>query len=531
MTDHPAEPILKENLNDAMWRLSNLYWIVTKGDDEDDEGLVVKFVPNRAQRRLLRRMHNRNIILKARQLGFTTLIAILWLDTALFSKDPIRCVVIAHEREAAEDIFQSKVVFAYEKLPDTIRERMPLAKKTATELRFAHNGASIRVTSSARSGTTHRLHVSELGKIAAKYPAKAKEVVAGSIPSVPKSGITVIESTAEGQDGKFFDMTTQAIETAEKGRPLTVRDYRFHFFAWWEAPEYEIDPEGVHFTEAHLTYFNTVEAKIGRTLSDRKRAWYVATMRTDFADDQPLMWQEYPSYPEEAFAVSTEGCYYAKQLANARKAGRIRPGIPVEAVPVNTFWDIGRNDMTAIWMHQQIGPEDRFIGYYENSGEEFSHYVAELQKKGYVWGRHYLPHDAGIKRQGETPDTNRSPKEMLENLWPGQKFEIVPRISSKLTGIQQTRDCFASAWIDEVECAEGLPRLANYRKEWDKVRGRWKDEPLHDDNSNGADAFRQWAQAKTSGEKFNAPSAPVRSSAPSKRGRATWNRGRSSMSV
>ncbi|MCP2839718.1 hypothetical protein NK952_24270, partial [Salmonella enterica subsp. enterica serovar Typhimurium] len=74
-----------------MWRISNLYKIIVKGDDDpDDEGLVITFKPNRAQRRLIARLHHRNIILKARQLGFTTLICILWLDTALFSNSPIR---------------------------------------------------------------------------------------------------------------------------------------------------------------------------------------------------------------------------------------------------------------------------------------------------------------------------------------------------------------------------------------------------------------------------------------------------------
>ena len=320
MTMTPEE--LAVHMDDPLWRLNNLYKIVVKGDGDEGDDLVVQFKPNKAQRRLLARLHYRNIILKARQLGFSTLVCILWLDTALFSKGPIRCGIIAQDREAAESLFRGKVKFAYDNLPEPLRERMPLSKSTATELEFAHNGSSIRVATSMRSGTIHRLHVSEFGKICAKYPDKAREVVTGSIPAVPPSGILVIESTAEGQEGAFYDMTERAKALAQKRTPLTPKDYRFHFYAWWEADEYELNPAGVTFTDADLIYFLEVESKIGRTLPDAKRAWWVATRDSDFGGDASLMWQEYPSTSEEAFQVSTDGCYFATQLALARKQGR-----------------------------------------------------------------------------------------------------------------------------------------------------------------------------------------------------------------
>jgi hypothetical protein len=498
-------------LDDPLWRLNHLYKIIAKSaDDGDGEGLVITFKPNAAQRRLIKRLHTRNLILKARQLGFSTLVCVLWLDTALFSKDPIRCGIIAQDREAAEALFRGKVKYAYDTLPDWLRERMPLAKATASELEFAHNGSSIRVATSMRSGTIHRLHISEFGKICAKYPDKAREVVTGSIPAVPKTGVCIIESTAEGQDGYFYDMTMRAQALAEQGAELTVKDWRFHFYAWWMAAEYTIDPDGVVFTETDLSYFTQVEAKIGRALTEGQRAWYVTTRRADFADEAPLMWQEYPSFPEEAFQVSTEGCYYATQLANARKQGRILPVLPLEAAPVNTFWDLGRGDMTALWCHQRVGPENRWIKYYEASGEDLSHYVQWLQKQGYTFGVHYLPHDAAYKRLGETPDTNLSLKEMLERLMPGQRFEIVPRVSTTAAGIQATRNQFASCWFSEEGCGDGIKRLSNYRKQWDKTRGCWREEPMHDDNSHGSDAFRQFGQVAEAGEKFQTAVAVAR---------------------
>ena len=179
---------LKACLNDPLWRICSgaLYKIIIKGDDDKKgkkdedkkkpkEDLVVFFRPNRPQKRLLANLWHRNVILKARQLGFTTLVCILWLDTALFNEN-MRCGIIAQDRDAAEVIFRDKVKFAYINLPESLRNQMPLARDSASELLFGHNNSSIRVATSMRSGTIHRLHISEFGKICAKYPDKAKEV-------------------------------------------------------------------------------------------------------------------------------------------------------------------------------------------------------------------------------------------------------------------------------------------------------------------------------------------------------------------
>jgi hypothetical protein len=486
-----TEVDLLTKLSDPMWRICSgaLYKIIVKGDGDDD-GLVLPFKPNRAQRRFIARLHHRNIILKARQLGFTTLICIVWLDHALFNSNS-RCGIIAQDRETAESIFTDKVRFAYDNLPDVLRAQMPLKKATATELRFAHNNSMIRVATSVRGGTIHRLHVSEMGKIGAKYPEKAKEVMTGSIPAVPKSGILVIESTAEGQEGEFYDLSQRAIAVKQTGRKLTERDYRFHFFAWWEAPEYEMDPDGVIISEKDHEYFNAKEAEIGEPIGIRKRAWYVATRDTDYPNNPERMWQEYPSTPKEAFQRSLEGTYYPNEFTLARKENRITTVPWVKSIPVNTFWDIGLNDEMAIWFHQRIGAQNRFIRYYENSGEAFAHYVAYMQSLGYVWGKHFLPHDGDTERLGVAK--NWTPRQMLEDLGV-RSIEIVPRIDRVQTGIQMVRDVFGSCWFDETGCKDGLIHLENYRKEWDDRLQVWKDQPRHDKASNGADAFRGFAQ-------------------------------------
>ena len=191
-----------------------------------------------------------------------------------------------------------------------------------------------------------------------------------------------------------------------------------------------------------------------------------------------------------------EGAYYFRELQRMRAEGRIGR-IPHETgVPVNTFWDLGWNDYMSIWCHQAAAFQNRFIHAYQNSGETYAHYVAYLQQlaadRGYVWGTHYLPHDAAHKN----PQTGKSPLQHLQELWPGQSWQVVPRVERVLHGIQMTRAAMASAFIDNTPegCADGLASLAAYRKKFNKILGDFTDEPMHDSHSNFADAFRQWAQ-------------------------------------
>lgn len=233
-----------------------------------------------------------------------------------------------------------------------------------------------------RSGTIHRLHVSEFGKICAKYPDKAAEVVTGSIPAVPTNGVLVIESTAEGREGEFFDMVQRAEALDASKARLTPKDYRFHFYAWWQEPKYRLDSGTVAVSIKQHEYFDNIELLMLCKLDPDQRAWYVATMEADFSGAEERMWQEYPSTPAEAFQVSTEGNYYAKDMILLRKRGGVTR-VPVLDLPVNTFWDIGNSDGCAIFFHQELRGEDRFIDYYEAHNEDLRHYVKEMKERGY----------------------------------------------------------------------------------------------------------------------------------------------------
>lgn len=489
-----TEAELKTCLKDAKWRVCSgqLYKILVKNEKDDaDEGKIERFLPNRAQKRFMARMWHRNVILKARQLGLTTLICILWLDHAVFQQNQ-RCVLIAQDLPKATEIFRDKIKFAYERLPPVVKEACPPVKWTETELLLANNSA-IKVTNSPRSGTPDRLHISEMGKIGAKTPHKAKEIVTGGFPAVPSpGGIIVIESTAEGQEGEFHAIVMKAKAKAEAGKPLNPKEFRLHFYAWWQDENYTMPVSNVTITADDEEYFKKVEAIVGGRFSQGQKNWYVTTRDADFSGNEELMWQEYPSYPEEAFQVSSEGTYYAKQLTAARRQKRIGFFPYADGIPVHTFWDIGRSDGTGIWLMQQIGAEHRFLEYIEEWGEGYSYYTGELQKRGYTWGIHHLPHDADHKRQ-EKDTMTESPKDKLESLMPGN-WEIVPRVDEIVHGINLTRAAFSSATFDEAGCKKGLLHLGAYRKEWSENTASWKPHPRKDIHSECADAFRQYGQ-------------------------------------
>jgi hypothetical protein len=204
------------------------------------------------------------------------------------------------------------------------------------------------------------------------------------------------------------------------------------------------------------------------------------------------MKREFPSTPDEAFEASNEGAWYREQFDRMRIDRRLCR-VPYESgAAVNTWWDLGANDTTAIWFHQQVGPEHRFLRFYEANGRPLDHFVQIINSAGYTFGKHYLPHDATHKRL-QSGFSNRSVEEMLNDLGL-HGTEIIPRIDDVTVGINQTRLAMTSAYFDEEGCKEGLDHLEKYSKEWDKHGGCWKNYPKHDSHSNAADALRQWGQ-------------------------------------
>src|SRR5262245_11257612 len=195
------------------------------------------------------------------------------LDACLFNSN-IRAGTIAHRLDDAKVIFRDKVKFPYDQLPDGLKALRPIVKDSADELLF-NNNSSIRVGVSMRSGTLQYLHVSEYGQVCARFPEKAREIRTGALNTVQAGQVVFLESTAEGKEGHFYELCENAQAKHRMGAPLTQLDFKFFFFPWWKAPEYQINPRGVVIDEPHRRYFASLEFSLGITLTAGQKAWYV----------------------------------------------------------------------------------------------------------------------------------------------------------------------------------------------------------------------------------------------------------------
>ena len=469
---------LREKMQDQAWRLNNLYKIVNK------DGKLIPFKMNWAQQAFFEELWYKNVILKARQLGMSTFVGILQLDTCMFNSN-MRCGTVAHELNAVSELFNNNIMLPYENLSEALKNANPPTSKTRSRVEFQNN-SSIRVATSLRGSSLQLLHVSEMGKIAAKYPERAKEVVTGSMEAVGKDGITIVESTAEGREGYFFDWCDEAQKNQIMGKKLSKEDYQFHFFPWYNHPDYTLEPEGVVISDARQAYFQSVEADLNIKLDASRRAWYVAKA-AKLGDD---MLREYPSTPEEAFHQSIEGAYFATSMKQAREQGRIGDYPHNPNVGVFTSWDIGVADETVIWFGQAVNGASKihWIDCYANHSEGLAHYANVLQQYafdyGYSYTDHYGPHDLAVFEIGA--DTTRV--ETARRL--GINFTVIPRPQRKADAIQSERNMLAVSHFDEKKCAKGIQAVDEYRREWDERLGVYKDRPRHDWCSHYNDALQ-----------------------------------------
>lgn len=183
--------------------------------------------------------------------------------------------------------------------------------------------------------------------------------------------------------------------------------------------------------------------------------------------------------------AAIKGAWFAQEMATAKLEGRITR-VPYDAaLPVDTDWDLGVDDSTAIWFSQSTrGGEIRLIDYYEASGEGFPHYMGVLSQKPYVYGKHYPPHDIAVRELG----TGKSRKETAANL--GLRFEEPAGQLAFADGIDAARLTLARCWFDDVKTANGIESLRQYRKAYNTRLNEFTGTPVHNVFSHGADSFR-----------------------------------------
>jgi hypothetical protein len=211
----------------------------------------------------------------------------------------------------------------------------------------------------------------------------------------------------------------------------------------------------------------------------------------DLADARASMDESaYAREYECDFEASIEGAYYVKEMGKAEADKRICR-VPIEpTVKVDTWWDLGIDDATAIWFVQDCGQERHIIDYLEVSGEGLPSIAKRLDAKDYRYGRHILPHDAEARELG----TGKSRIETLKALGL-LNIEVIPQ-QEVADGINAVRLMMSKCWFDAERCERGIEALKQYRREWDGKRQVWRERPLHDWASHAADAFRYGALSR-----------------------------------
>ena len=229
--------------------------------------------------------------------------------------------------------------------------------------------------------------------------------------------------------------------------------------------------------------------------ANHQEGWYAKTFKSsetgiisdlELNEAKHLMPEEvYEAEFECSFDSAALGSIYAKGLTKADEDGRITK-VPYQTdIKVNTFWDLGMQDKTAIWFVQIKGSAFHIIDYYENSGESLEFYASVLDEKKYLYDTHYLPHDANVRELG----TGVSRVETAQSL--GMRTSIVPKLSID-DGINAVRMILSRCWFDHEKCKDGLDALRQYR--WAvSDKGEVKNRPEHSWCSHAADAFRYFA--------------------------------------
>lgn len=188
--------------------------------------------------------------------------------------------------------------------------------------------------------------------------------------------------------------------------------------------------------------------------------------------------------------TDVEGAIFGNEMKAALAENRITQVPYNKARPVDTAWDLGFGDLTAIWMVQAYEGFYNFIDYIEGDGLTIADYVAKLQAKGYVYGTDWLPHDSVDtiihQRLGGSGNREMSIEMLLRQA--GRKVRIAPKgfITDR---INAARTVFPNCRFDAANCAKGLDALRFYQWGPTNEHGGRKRDPLHSWASHASDGF------------------------------------------
>ena len=472
------EQFVATKLGSKLWRLDSLYTI------RDKNGTKMIMHLNDAQRKVATQYrHKRKIILKSRQQGISTFMLAYYLDNCLF-KAGYQAGIQSYGIDEADKL-SKRAELMWNELDQNIKDILNIKIVSNNSKGVTFSNGSVLKIGNFRGDTLQGLHVSELAKIAKKYPDKAKELKTGAFQAVGKDNTLVIESTAEGKAGLFYEMWVKAYAKAVAGIKLGKLDFQAIFLSWLEDPDCQLEDE-VEIPQDLADYFGAIENKLDIVITPQQKWWYVSKQDELGAD----MKQEYPTTPDEAFEQSLEGTIFKKEYEKLYAEHRVDTNLHRPNLPVYVSYDIGVNDITVLTFVQVVEKRPRVIHSYANSGEGLDHYVnvmwSLVREQGYNIVEVFLPHDANVR------DFSTGRTRLERFMEQGVPATLLKR-QSVLDGIEATRQ-FLKVVVIEKECDMLLLAIQQYRWKFDKTANVMLPIPLHDWTSNYLDSLKYMAQ-------------------------------------
>jgi hypothetical protein len=487
---NPADYILPDGLTDAevaerltdpLVRICNIYKI------RDADGVVRIFCPNEPQCEVLWQVYvkgtKRIAIPKARQLGISTLIALIIFDRANFGNDVNGAIVDATQPAAQGKL--AMVKFAWEKMDDELKDAAVEDSKGA--LGWA-NGSLIIAGLRARGRTLQVLHISEWGPIAFEDAARSEEIVTGAIPSASgKNAWIFAESTHKGgKGGDWYNLIKRSVSILPEHR--TDEDFLVMFFAWWREKRYTLEGDTGQITREVNQYLDQKEMQI--TVSTMQRFRFTPGQRLFYFKKREALgrkiYAEFPTTLEECWMAPTPGAIYSAEVDKARITQRISKNVGwYQGFPVYSAFDIGAAVNTKCWLFQAIGDRINLLECL-TGGDDCNTPAAwakRLKEKQYAYGGHFLPHD------GETLWRNLMVEAGLKGV------VVMPRVIDEWDNINDALQAFSRCYFNEDGCEEGLDGLEAFRSKQEADGVTIRNVPVHDWASHASTAFGYIHQA------------------------------------
>lgn len=216
--------------------------------------------------------------------------------------------------------------------------------------------------------------------------------------------------------------------------------------------------------------------------------WFPKVLKTEMEDLKEKNYDDYLHIWEGHCKQALEGAVYADEIRKAVHENRIGVVPYVSNKGVTAIFDLGHADATSIWFVQTVGHEIRLIDFYQNQFKKIQHYMEYMQLSGYMFERIVLPHDA----EYETLSADRTIAATVRASFPNATVQVLSRLGVT-DGIDAARTIFDQCWFDEHKCADGLTALRKYKYDKDPDTGKTSKNPIHDEYSHAADAFRYMA--------------------------------------